>query len=93
MSYNTQEMSEIRVLSKIDRTALTETLLILNLLKVHLLTSDWAKIVSICFWFGWKHVTILDKETNFRVRSLANPTPKLLPKPEVERSVSRTVAH
>ena len=47
MSYNTQEMSEIRVLSKIDRTALTETLLILNLLKVHLLTSDWAKIVSI----------------------------------------------
>ena len=26
MSYNTQEMSEIRVSSKIDRTALTETL-------------------------------------------------------------------
>ena len=26
MSYNTQEMSEIRVTSKIDRTALTETL-------------------------------------------------------------------
>ena len=26
MSYNTQEMSEIRVLSKIDRAALTETL-------------------------------------------------------------------
>ena len=27
MSYNTQEMSEIRVSSRIDRTALTETLL------------------------------------------------------------------
>ena len=26
MSYNTQEMSEIRVSSKLDRTALTETL-------------------------------------------------------------------
>ena len=36
---------------------------------------------------------ILDKETNFRVRSLANPTSKLLTKPEVERSFSRTVAH
>ena len=30
MSYNTQEMSEIRVTSKIDRTALTETLLIVK---------------------------------------------------------------
>ena len=28
MSYNTQEMSEIRVSSKIERTALIETLLI-----------------------------------------------------------------
>ena len=48
MSYNTQEMSEIRVSSKIDRTALTDTLLIPQMISFF---SQW--ILSFYFSCGF----------------------------------------